>query len=374
MKNNIINIKQKLYQKTIIDSIRQIDWNISSDFPLVVEFDPTTACNLACPDCISRDLLNQGFFTRKRIKELTAEMIDAGVKAVILIGGGEPLIHPEIDWVINQLGQNNVQIGITTNGVLIHKHIELIAEYANWVRVSVDAASSDVFKKIRPSVTGKSLFNEVIDNMKQYSSIKKGRLGYSFMIYSEGDFDSTSKHKTQFFSNISEISKGAKLAKEIGCDYYEIKPMYNINHYLIKQKKDLIEQVKEEINKAYEYSDDQFKVILATKLYDALNEQDNTEIKKYTHCAVAQLRTLVTPSGVYVCPYFRGREDMKIGDVRNESFLDMWNGNKRKAVMKKCNPSKICQMHCIRHDSNLILENIINGQKIDIVDDFDFFI
>ena len=31
---------------------------------MVVELDPTTACNLACHDCISANLLNQGGFVK----------------------------------------------------------------------------------------------------------------------------------------------------------------------------------------------------------------------------------------------------------------------------------------------------------------------
>ena len=33
--------------------------NIGTDSPFVVELDPTTVCDLACPGCISGDLLNQ---------------------------------------------------------------------------------------------------------------------------------------------------------------------------------------------------------------------------------------------------------------------------------------------------------------------------
>ena len=32
------------------------------------------------------------------------------------------------------------------------------------------------------------------------------------------------------------------------------------------------------------------------------------------------MRTTVTPSGVYVCPYWRGKRDFKIGDVNLDSF------------------------------------------------------
>ncbi|MFC1497421.1 radical SAM protein [Verrucomicrobiota bacterium] len=393
-----VSLTEKLRQRSLVDYLKQINWGKGSSNPWVVEFDPTTICNLACPDCISRDLLNKGFFSRKRVRELVKEMVDAGVKAVVLIGGGEPLAHPEIGWVIEYLGQNDVHVGITTNGLLIGRYIDCIAKYANWVRVSVDAATSDTFNRIRTSPSGVSVFNKVIENMKKLAKIKSGKLGYSFMIYSEGEFDKSDSCKknrkeepglipsgideTGFvkpdndrpFSNVSEIYQAALLAKEIGCDYYEVKPMYNIHHFAISQREDLISMVKEQIEQALLLEDDNFRVLQATKLKNTLSGESSVEQKDYTRCAVAQLRTLVTSNGTYICPYFRGRDDKELGNVKEMSFQDMWHGEQRRKVMDKLDPSLDCKMHCIRHDSNLILEDMIKGKEAEVVDDFDRFI
>ena len=51
----------------------------------------------------------------------------------------------------------------------------------------------------------------------------------------------------------------------------------------------------------------------------------------------------------------------KIGDLRFESLNEMWNGDKRRQVMKKLNPSIDCaNLHCIRHETNHEVDNIIN--------------
>jgi molybdenum cofactor biosynthesis enzyme MoaA len=55
--------------------------------------------------------------------EIGQEFIDCGVKAVILIGGGEPLVHPKAGDLISLLGENDVHIGITTNGSFINRYI-----------------------------------------------------------------------------------------------------------------------------------------------------------------------------------------------------------------------------------------------------------
>ncbi len=372
---NQLNLIMKLHQRSVVHRINEIDWESgSSSSPSVVELDPTTACNLVCPDCISRDLLNQGFFTRKRMRELTKEIVDAGVKAVVLIGGGEPLAHPEIGWVIEYLAQNNVHVGITTNGLLIDRYIDCIAEYASWVRVSMDSATSGTYKHIRPSQSGVSMFEKAFHNMRSLAKIKHGKLGYSFALFSECEFD-INGHVNVRFSNVPEIYKGAVLAKEIGCDYFEVKPTYNMDHHLIIHPEELMQKAKHLLKQSSALEDKKFSVLQGTKLGHVLNCESDIEPKDYNRCAVAQLRTLITPSGVYVCPYFRGRIDKKLGDARKMLFNDIWHGKDRANVMESLNPSKDCLFHCIRHDSNMVIEDIIAGKStVESVEDFDEFI
>ncbi len=375
---NEIKLTNKLQQQSIVQQINSIDWQQGSDAPIVVEFDPTTACNLHCPDCISGELLNQGAFERERIRDITREMVDAGVKAVILIGGGEPLSHPEIGWIIEYLGKHGVKIGITTNGILINRYMDQIAEYVDWCRISMDAGTAETFQKIRPHASGKSQFELICDNMRELGKRKKGRMGYSFMIYSEGQFanydPNTIVSDGNYYTNGEEIFLAAQVAKDLGCDYFEVKPMYDVNHFAIAQADKYVEMIREQVEKAELLASDDFRVLQATKLQATLRGDAMIETKEYTRCAVSELRTLVTPSGTYVCPYFRGKEDKEIGSLHNMSLTEMWKGDKRAAVMDKLNPSQDCRMHCIRHDSNVILEEMISGKPVSVVEDFDLFI
>jgi MoaA/NifB/PqqE/SkfB family radical SAM enzyme len=89
----------KLYQKKVLEKIKNDLVTNNNRAPFVIEFDPTTVCDLACPGCISGDLLNQKNpldrgFSKEKIKEIIADIIKQKVSAVILIGGGEPLAHP----------------------------------------------------------------------------------------------------------------------------------------------------------------------------------------------------------------------------------------------------------------------------------------
>jgi hypothetical protein len=46
MKNSLL-IGEKLNQKSVQDFVQSVDWSGTSDAPFVVEFDPTSNCNLA---------------------------------------------------------------------------------------------------------------------------------------------------------------------------------------------------------------------------------------------------------------------------------------------------------------------------------------
>ena len=377
-----LNLSGKLQQESVIQFIRQVDWTGTSDAPLVVELDPTSMCNLACPDCISGELLNQEEISTDRLLRLVDEMIEVGVRAVILIGGGEPMMHPAIGEVISRLGQAGIQIGITTNGLFLKKHLEVTAKYASWVRVSMDAGSSETFNRIRPSKVGKSLFDVAIRNMAEFAKLKVGKLGYSYMVYNEGNYgfkgiplvDGALDHVKHITNNAGEIAMSAQLARDIGCYYFEVKPMYEINHYSVMQSDAIVRVVDQELIKAKRLETEAFKVLEASKLWATLHGESNLEPKSYSRCAVAQMRTLITPSGVYVCPYFRGAKHKMLGRIQDMSFKALWHGQQRLAILNKLNPSRDCPMHCIRNDSNLAIENWVSTELPESVPDFDLFV
>lgn len=371
-----MNIIRKLSQDFVVDKIRHSDWSAGTTNPLIVELDPTEACDLACPGCVSEDIVaNKGRFTNERLLSLGAELRDAGVKALILIGGGEPLLHPAIGAFMRFLGENDIHLGITTNGTLIDKYLDIIAEFSNWTRISMDAATQQTFDRLRPSRNGDSQFHHVIHNMRKLAGIKKGKMGFSFLIRTEADGFGIA-------SNIHEIYDAALLARDLGCDYFEVKPGYvyagGIDHALVVHSEERMREAKEEIGRLNALVSDSFKIMKAINLEDSLNGVKTSQTKNYTTCPVSELRTLICPSGVFICPYWRGKENYRIGDLHDASFEAMWNGQRRKDVMRFADPSRKCTFHCLRHESNLEIIRIINdfreGKTPNVIGEYDRFI
>ena len=371
-----MNLRNKLYQTRVIERIKETDWVKGNSSPLVVELDPTAACDLACPGCISEDLVALGKrFSEDRLLELGREFIDCGVKAVILIGGGEPLAHKRIGEFIELMGVNDVHIGITTNGSFIDRHLDVISEYSKWTRVSIDAATNSVFSVLRPTRGGGSKFEKIVNNMRLLALSKKGKLGYSFLIQTPAD-------GLGIISNIHEIYDAALLARDIGCDYFEVKPTYQfrngVPHALMKHAKKSMDAALAEINRLDELETENFKIMCAINLKYSLDGVEVGQSKDYKECPSTHLRTTVTPTGVYVCPYWRGKDQMLVGDVNHQSFHDVWVGPLRHEVMGRLDASKDCNFHCLRHETNMTSINIKRkldaGVEIVCVDEFDRFI
>lgn len=376
--SKVMGLIDKYYQDAVLQRIADTDWVEGNSSPLVVELDPTAACDLACPGCISGDLIALGNrFTDNQLMRIGRELIECGIKAVILIGGGEPLAHRRIGDFIRLVGNNNIHIGITTNGSFIDRYLDVISEHAKWTRVSMDAATEGMFSILRPNkgVRRKNKFDKIVGNMRSLARLKTGKLGYSFLIRTPADGFGIE-------SNIKEIYGAALLSRDIGCDYFEVKPSYQfqggVNHALVKHDKQLMRKAAEEVARLDELETRKFKIIRAINLQYSLNGVDKDQPKEYRQCPSAHLRTTVAPTGVFVCPYWRGKERMKTGDVVFATLQEVWDGEQRRGVMERLDPSRDCNFHCLRHDVNVLAMDIKRrqeeGLEIIAVEEFDRFI
>lgn len=366
-----MNIVDKLHQEFVVSKLKN---GHLDDGPLVVELDTTEVCNLACPGCISEDLVsNKTSFSRERLLEIGREMHQIGVKAVVLIGGGEPLAHPAVGELIEYLGQHDVRVGITTNGCFIRRYLDVIAKYSSWTRVSMDAATPETFYKLRPGKDGTNKFDEIIDGMRRLATVKTGNMGFSFLIRTRADGFGIE-------SNIDEIYDAAVLAREIGCDYFEVKPSYSYAggqaHALVRHGKDDMDQAREQVRRLRDLDTDGFKVITAINLEDSLNCVETPQKKQYHSCPAAQLRTLISPSGVYVCPYWRGKKAYAVGNAVTHSLQEIWKSEARREVMERLDPAICCPFHCLRHDTNREVLHMLDEtcEEIEILPEYDRFI
>lgn len=362
-----LDLTGKLYQKSIHPSVQRVARGGRLAAPLVIDLDPTTLCDLACPECISSGVLHTGQFSRDRIVDLAHELAGSSVKAVILIGGGEPLMHRSIATVITTLHEAGIQLGLVTNGTLIGRYLDELASMLSWVRVSVDAATAPTYDRFRPSRRKASVFPLVIGNMRRLAGRRAGKLGYSFLLMQRLDGDG---HVTA--SNYGELLAAGRLAKDIGCDYFEVKAMLDERHFTVNQRPSDVARVEQQIAALRDLEDGTF-ALLSSSNWEAVRQQaDPVQPKPYATCPVAELRTTVTPGGVYICPYHRGHERGRIGDISAMSFAQMWAAADTTVI----DPRRDCPFVCARHPANLAIGEMggpAGGPQPELADDFDPF-
>ncbi|NJO44702.1 MAG: adenosyl-hopene transferase HpnH [Oscillatoriales cyanobacterium RM1_1_9] len=92
-------------------------------FPLVLMLEPLFRCNLACPGC--GKIQHPGEILKQN---LTPEACFAAVEEcgapVVSIPGGEPLLHPQIDQIVQGLVERRKFVYLCTNGILLEKSLD----------------------------------------------------------------------------------------------------------------------------------------------------------------------------------------------------------------------------------------------------------
>ena len=107
-------------------------------FPFIVEIEPLFACNLACPGC--GKIQHPTDILRKRLSvgDVVAAVDETGTP-MVSIAGGEPLLHPEIEQMVQALTRRKVYVYLCTNAVLLRRKLDRFtpSRYFSWV-VHVD--------------------------------------------------------------------------------------------------------------------------------------------------------------------------------------------------------------------------------------------
>jgi radical SAM protein with 4Fe4S-binding SPASM domain len=182
--------------------------------PFTLSIEPTTACNLACPECPSG--LKQ--FTRPTGKlnlELHEKMLQQVHKSVFYINyyfQGEPFLNPKFLSFIRQAKQYNIYTATSTNAHFIDqkKAEEIVQSGLDRLIISIDGLTQETYQNYR--VNGK-LEKVIAASNFLIKAKKKAKSNTPFLIF-------------QFLAvapNEHEIPEIYQLGKSLGIDEVRIK-------------------------------------------------------------------------------------------------------------------------------------------------------
>ena len=131
-------------------------------FPLLVELEPLFACNLACAGCGKIQYPAHILKQRMSVEQAVAAIEESGAP-MVSIAGGEPLIHPEIHLITEELIKRRKFVYLCTNALLMKKKIHLFkpSPYFAWA-VHVDGLR----ERHDESVCQEGVFDKAVDAIK----------------------------------------------------------------------------------------------------------------------------------------------------------------------------------------------------------------
>jgi len=329
-------------------------------YPITIEIDPTNACNEDCIWCCwKKHRADKITMSWQLIKRIICNLAMVDVKGLIWTGGGEPLVNENTIRGIRLAKNLDIENGMFTNGILMTpKIIPTIVECCEWIRISLGAATPETFKKCH----GTDDFQKIIDNVKEFVKVKKElksniAVGLSMMVHPE---------------NYHELYEEAKIAKQLGVNYFQGKPL---NQMGSENQKWWHEKVIPLFKKAREdFEDDNFKVLTAQYTLDKYGDKGIDFISKITpsleiaekeknRCYVHNFVTAITANGdVAFCKNLRDKKEFILGNLKNQTIEEIWHSDKRKQIIEKINKEG-CGVFCQNGRLNQILRKIKTPNK-----------
>ena len=199
-----VNISNLYSNKKILEENKKLDP------PLSIDIETASICDLACPHC-SREyivtpdkIMNFEFY-----KNIVDEAASLKVPSIKLNWRGEPLLNPQLEKFVKYAKQMGIlEVSINTNAVTLteKRSRKLIEAGLDVIIFSFDGGTKKTYEKMRPGRFHNNQFDQVYENIKKFSEIKK-EMNSMFpitkiqMILTKD----TKNEKENFFSLFSEI-------------------------------------------------------------------------------------------------------------------------------------------------------------------------
>lgn len=104
--------------------------------PFHVQLIPTNRCNLNCSFCSCRNRSKTDELSYSQIQDIMSRFNEFGCEAVTITGGGEPLMHKDIEKILLFIYRRDIDIGLVSNGLLMNRLSENALGCLTWCRVS----------------------------------------------------------------------------------------------------------------------------------------------------------------------------------------------------------------------------------------------
>jgi radical SAM protein with 4Fe4S-binding SPASM domain len=272
---------------------KPIQWGL----PMTISFEPTTACNLRCPECPS----GLRIFTREtgNLKEdffrATIDDLYKDLMYLIFYFQGEPYINPKFLDMVKYASDKGIYTITSTNGHFLNDDNarKTIESGLDRLIISVDGTTQEVYENYRKEGNLEAVLQgarNVVKWKKQLNS-STPHLIFQFLVVKP---------------NEHQIPEIYKLAKEIGIDEVKLKTaqVYDYEH-------------------GNELIPEQQKYSRYSKQSDGTYRVKN---KLLNHCWKLWHACVITWDGLVVPCCFDKDATHRLGNLKELKFRDIWQG------------------------------------------------
>jgi radical SAM protein with 4Fe4S-binding SPASM domain len=286
--------------------------------PISIAFEPTTSCNLRCPECPSglRSFTRPTGTLDQSLFENVIDQLSGNLTYLTFYFQGEPYLHPKFLNMVRYASSKGIYTATSTNAHYLKDEIALQTVNAGLDRliISIDGTSQQSYESYR---VGGSL-EKVIEGTQNILAWKK-------------KLKSVTPHVVfQFLvvaPNEHQIPEVYSLAKKLGVDQVVLKTAQIYNY---QQGSDLI-PTQEKYARYKQNADGSYSI--KNKMMD--------------HCWKMWHSCVVTWDGKVVPCCFDKDAHFVLGDLKQNSFSDIWNGEKyknfRQSLLTSRNEIEMCR-------------------------------
>jgi len=325
-------------------------------YPIYIEISPVGACNHRCTFCAVDYIGYQNIrWETQLLKKRLSEMAQKGVKSIMFAGEGEPLLHKDLDQIVEHCSEVGINSSITTNFVCLNeKNVDKIVKNSSWIKISINAGTRESYASIHR--TKESDFDTVLENMKLAVKTRKENnysctLGAQMLLLPE---------------NRDDAMLLAKTVKEIGLDYLVIKPysqhlFSETTTYENVDYKPMLSLEKE----LEELNDENFNVVFRS---NTMKKLDSGHCYEKCYSTPYYWAHLMATGDLYGCSAYLQQDKFCYGNLLENSFEDVWEGEKRiKSItyVKEELDISNCRTNCRMDEVNGYLWRLKNPQEHD---------
>jgi radical SAM protein with 4Fe4S-binding SPASM domain len=287
-------------------------------YPVSISFEPTTSCNLRCPECPSglrqfsrpTGMLQNDFF-RRTIDEIHKELL-----YLIFYFQGEPYLNPDFLEMVKYASDKKIYTATSTNAHYLTDAVakKTVESGLDRLIISIDGTTQDVYQQYR---VGGNL-EKVLEGAKNIMKWKRELRSKTPFVFFQFLVVKPNEHQ------VEDIKR---LAKEVGVD-----------------------EVRFKTAQVYEYETDPNNLIPTIDKYSRYTKNSNgtyiAKNKLANRCWKLQHANVITWDGLVVPCCFDKDATHQLGNLKTQSFKEIWHNDNykqfRNELMKSRKNIDIC--------------------------------